>query len=576
MSDLSSLALRLAGQNAYEKGISLQKQGAVDKLVVDLPKIIATVQGTITYEVELTLVSDTIEGSCNCPASEGFDFCKHCVAALISYDEQCKAFDKIKEGDPSTRLKAYLDLLSEREIKDAFYKQLLQSSELFEYWLLLADLKSQKISSIDLKKYVTKALPLKDIWKHDKVRDYFSNASKALMRLFNAVETIDVESQLQFCEFTLARYDKILERIDDSGGHRFGVFTLLEKKHADTFRRLNRGSKEKAEYLMALYDAPYNHIEFTGLPAKYIGEEDKDVESVFYMLLKAWVDEQIQKLQQKVKVSSAIALKVRAQTLVHYLYEHSDYKLALYYSTQVATDIEDYFNILALAVKAEEFTIAAEYLQLLQQGSTSAEAKLKVERFACEVYSAKNDLKRALQHSWNVFEITHKISDIQTIQALAARLTIDKEVVLFEAEKLLLKHIRLGSVRKNTSEHLRTIETLAELYLLADLTDKALALSQQYDLPNDTVHEIAQASLAKRPKASFNLYRQLCLLYPQLGSPKDYEICVELLLELDKELNNQGLWSEKFNHLLAELFDIFSHKETFIALLQRHFPNARH
>jgi hypothetical protein len=336
------------------------------------------------------------------------------------------------------------------------------------------------------------------------------------------------------------------------------------------------GSIEKAEYLMALYDAPYNHLEFTGLPSKYIAEDDKAIEGAFYKLLKSWIDEHIEKLQHNAKVSSAIALKVRATTLIRYLQKHSDFKSALYYLTLIAADIDDYFDIVALAVKAEEFTIAAEYLQLLKQGSTSAEEKLKVEKFACEVYSAKNDLKRALQHAWNIFEITHKITDIQIIEALAVKLNIEKEEILYKAERLLLKYIHLGSGKKNNSEHLRTIETLAELYLLGDLVDKALALSKQYDLPNDTVHEIAHASLAKRPKASFNLYRQLCLLYPQLGSPKDYEACVELLLELDKELTKQGLWSEKFNHLLAELFDIFRHKETFIALLQKHFPNARH
>jgi uncharacterized Zn finger protein len=573
MIDLQALALRLAGQNAFEKGLALNVDGAVENLVVKLPKITASVEASSLFQVELTFAGETIDGNCNCPASEGFDFCRHCVAVLLSYDEYNKTFEKLRDGEPSLRLKAYIEGLGEKELKTELYTLLSQSPDLFEHWVLLADLSSKKIQAGDLKKQITKALPLRNIWRNEKVRDYFLKASKTLIRLFSAIETVDVNTQFEFCEAALARYDKILERIDDANGSRFGVFSLLEKRYALAFSQLSMPTSEKAEYLLTLFDAPYNHIEFTGLPHRFI-QDDGALQLAFFRLLKQWVDKHIRSNAKK-KISTTIALKRRTRTLIEYLSSQLDYKSALYYYTKIANSLDDYFSIVELAISAHEYAIASEYLELIKQQSKNKADALTVAQFALKVSQAKDDYSAALTDAWSIFEITHNIQDIEVIQNLASTLDIEVSEIQLKAEKVLLKHIRMGGFAKSSGEHLRTIETLAELYLLSGFTDKALALSQQYELPHDTLHEIAHASLSVRPKASFNLYRQLCLLYPQLGSGNDYESCLELLRELDDELPHSEGLSERFNHLLAELFDIFQHKEAFIVLLQKQFPNTR-
>ena len=88
LDDLRALAQRLAGQNAYERGEQLFQNKAVTYLHFDKLSIQAKVQGSKSYDVKLSLLNDTVDGGCSCPASEGFDYCKHCVATLLEYQKQ--------------------------------------------------------------------------------------------------------------------------------------------------------------------------------------------------------------------------------------------------------------------------------------------------------------------------------------------------------------------------------------------------------------------------------------------------------------------------------------------------------
>ncbi|MCK0713977.1 SWIM zinc finger domain-containing protein [Chromohalobacter sarecensis] len=56
--------------------VGWNKQGAT---------ITADVEGSERYTVTLKLNKRGLDGGCDCPASEGIDFCKHCVAVALMY-----------------------------------------------------------------------------------------------------------------------------------------------------------------------------------------------------------------------------------------------------------------------------------------------------------------------------------------------------------------------------------------------------------------------------------------------------------------------------------------------------------
>ena len=75
----------LAGAGPYARGTSYFEDGRVTNLVAHRGRITDTVEGTHPYHVELRATPRLLEGSCNCPASEGFEFCKHCVAVALAF-----------------------------------------------------------------------------------------------------------------------------------------------------------------------------------------------------------------------------------------------------------------------------------------------------------------------------------------------------------------------------------------------------------------------------------------------------------------------------------------------------------
>lgn len=574
MSELYALAQRLAGQTAYEKGLELHNAKQVQNLQFSPQSVRAQVQGTHLYQVELTKVAESFDGGCSCPASEGFDFCKHCVATLLEYSDKLDDFEKMRDGPPALRIQAHIEQLTEVDAKAALFNMIVQSPALLEHWLLIADVSSSKIQAKDLKKYFTKALPLRDIWRHDKVRDYFDKAFQTLSGLFSVIELMGVQQRFDMCEFTLQRYDKILERIDDSGGYRLSVFTLLEKQLSKSFKLLTWSKDEKSDYLIGLYNPPYNHLTFKEIPKKFIGLEDDTFTHTFFGKLKNVVDRKIAE-RERIKTSENIVLKQMIKQLIEYYKLNNQLKPALYYCTQAANTIDEYFEIIALAIQAAEYDIALEYIQIAAPQARMQEDKTDLERFALDLALKTEQQDGALMHAWSIFEATFKIEDYKYLETLCINLKQDPQNLLNRAEKMLLGQVKVIGAKRQSGSAMRAIENLIEFYLYSEQIDKALSLSKQYELAPDTMQEVAYASLSKRPKASFNLYRQLSLLYPQLGTHKDYESCIELLKELDGGLQHDDTMSEKFNHLLAELADIFRHKEAFIVLLDTAFPNIR-
>lgn len=574
MSELTALAQRLAGQNAFEKGVQLYKSNQIQNLQFSNQSVKAQVQGTHLYQVELTRVGESFDGGCTCPASEGFDFCKHCVATLLEYSDRLEDFEKMRQGPPAVRIQAHIEQLSEDQAKSVLLDMIKQTPELLEHWLLIADVSSGKLQPKDLKKHFTKALPLRDIWRHDKVRSYFEKAHQTLTNLFNVIELISAQQRFDLCEFTLQRYDKILERVDDSGGYRLSVFTLLERQLALSFQSLTWSNAEKSDYLVGLYNASYNHLTFESIPKKFISADDHQLRDAFFAKLKILVDRKIA-VSENIKTSETIVLKQMTKQLIDYYRLNEQYKLALYYSTQIATHLDEYFEIITLAISACEYDIAHEYVMIAQNQSRMLEDKIKADKLALSVALKTEQSEQALQYAWAIFAATLKLEDYKHLCTLTLTLSGDIESLQVRAERALLDQLKMLGNKKHTSLIMRAVESLVEFYLYSEQIDKALSLAKQYELAPDTMQEVAFASLPTRPKASFNLYRQLSLLFPQLGAHKDYVSCIELLKELDSGLQHDDMMSEKFNHLLAELADIFRHKEAFIALLNTAFPQIR-
>ena len=79
---------RAAGPGAFARGAAYHAQGRVDLLSLDGDQAVARVLGSETYRVRLRWRGDAAAGSCDCPAFDSTDFCKHMVALAITARER--------------------------------------------------------------------------------------------------------------------------------------------------------------------------------------------------------------------------------------------------------------------------------------------------------------------------------------------------------------------------------------------------------------------------------------------------------------------------------------------------------
>jgi len=50
-----------------------------------------------------------VKGGCDCPASEGFDVCKHCVAVALAVEARSSILQQAASADNGERIGAFLE-----------------------------------------------------------------------------------------------------------------------------------------------------------------------------------------------------------------------------------------------------------------------------------------------------------------------------------------------------------------------------------------------------------------------------------------------------------------------------------
>ena len=75
----------MADARSFARGRAYLDAGRVRRLAVDGTTVTAIVEGTSAYRVRLAVTRAGLDATCSCPyGSEGV-FCKHCVAAALSW-----------------------------------------------------------------------------------------------------------------------------------------------------------------------------------------------------------------------------------------------------------------------------------------------------------------------------------------------------------------------------------------------------------------------------------------------------------------------------------------------------------
>jgi uncharacterized Zn finger protein len=247
----NDLLIRLAGKPAFNRGMDYFRGEHVLGLSHKSNRVTANVEGTEIYRVTLKWTARQLDGACDCPASEGFDFCKHCVAVALTLRETQAEQDQLVQGGVGNRIKAYLLKQDKEKLANWLLEFIESERSLLQQWSMRADSDLGILDAKTLKKRITAAIPYnRNLYRYNQVRSYFAQVETVMAYLCEKAEKLPADDVLKLVDYSLQSITRALETIDDSGGFRFGAVELLQITHINTCKRLDWPKKKLTKYLL--------------------------------------------------------------------------------------------------------------------------------------------------------------------------------------------------------------------------------------------------------------------------------------------------------------------------------------
>lgn len=565
---LSDRQLRkLAGEAAFGRGVEYFREGMVVGWNQSGTTINADVEGTERYRVILKLSKRSLEGGCDCPASEGIDFCKHCVAVALAYRTNQAEEARLTEGDATDRIQAYLQQMDKPSLIEALQSLIAQDPMLRQQWSLRADAVLGVLDHKALKKRITAAFPLnRDLYRYGQVSAYFARAEVIVEQLAEQAPQLPADKCLALVDHALSRMARALETIDDSGGFRFHCEQILQDTHVRTVRRLDWSPAKLATYL---YDKAFGGSEdsYPSIPDAYAEAlGDAGMAAYHACLQRAWDD------LPALPTKAGWMTKYRYIRLRDPLLKRAEAAgdlpamLALYQKT--ASDERDCLDAAQRCIAHEAWDELETWLARAKQAASREFPHQQVERQRLEVrlYLQRGEEEAAAALQWEIYQSTRKLGDYRQLVNLATEHNLAVDYRRRAHDWLVDGLDKTPQLPFGWGP--RMVDSLLEIYLFEGRWDEAQALCAERAVSPTLLHQLAQA--LKAPDESLPLYLRLVRHEVQQTNNQGYRDGIALLRELQGRLETAPQ-RDAFEAALAQLRSEFKPKRNFIKWLNEAF-----
>ena len=229
----------MAGASAFQRGEAYFAAGAVGRLRATDDKVIARVEGSASYQVELSVEDDDLACDCTCPrAADGY-FCKHCVAVGLAWlaensalAQQPAALAGKMKRDPWRDIAAYLNQQAAESLVELLLDVAQRDDRLYQSLLLKA---ARRGGASDADKAFRQAID--DATRIDRYHDwretraFAGNVEQVADSLAELLMPESAAGLVELAEYAIERIEQALEHIDDSGGEASSVVCRLGELH---------------------------------------------------------------------------------------------------------------------------------------------------------------------------------------------------------------------------------------------------------------------------------------------------------------------------------------------------------
>jgi len=226
----------IAGNTAFQRGEAYFADGAVDRLRASDDKITARVEGSETYQVELSVEDDDLAYDCTCPrAADGY-FCKHCVAVGLAWLAENSASPKSaaasgkRKPDPWRDITAYLGQQTAESLVELLLEVAQRDDRLYQA-LLLKAARSGGDSDKAFRRAIDDATRIDRYHDWRETRAFAGNVEQVADSLAELLTPESAAALVELSEYAIERIEHALEQIDDSSGDVGGVVHGLGELH---------------------------------------------------------------------------------------------------------------------------------------------------------------------------------------------------------------------------------------------------------------------------------------------------------------------------------------------------------
>lgn len=218
--DIEALRRRV-GEKVFARGEAYHRDGRVVLLSLEPEHILAQVEGSEDYQVELHGRGKTFGGACACPFFEDSGTCKHMVAVVLSVNETGGDATAGSVGALS-RIRDHLMKKNVGALVEMIIQMAAQNPVLFRELDLAADAASPgggKEIEARLRKVIDKATHIRDYVDYRAARPWAAGVSTALDAVAALAQSSHADTVLKLAEHAIDRIEDAAGGIDDSDGH---------------------------------------------------------------------------------------------------------------------------------------------------------------------------------------------------------------------------------------------------------------------------------------------------------------------------------------------------------------------
>ena len=549
----------MAGETTFAKGILLAKAGSVHQLTWQENSASARVTGSHEYQVSLHLDDGAIASSCSCPAATYQTMCKHAVATAITLMAQSE------QSTAKSEQQRLYDFFSQQE-KEALITLLLEEIgrdvRRWQHWLQRAERSDQPVTQASLAKQIDEALPEESLWEWREVADYFDEAEVQFKAIWEALESLPVETQWALVEHALSRLNLVIQQIDDSGGHRFGIEGELTSRLPKLFRQLPWSEQQQADWL-------FEHLLERPLDLFPSLSDFGDACHNPSLLVRC---EQALARQQ----SPGDDWKSRwqhqryAEPLIAAARARDDWRSELAIESRLAQTVRDWLALCQLCLDHQEPLDGEYWLAKARQQANDPKEHRHCDRMEIQLCEQLNDKPRAWALANRLFEQQPSFEEYQNLSQLQQRLGWIDEGLLQRVETALkAAHQPTGRVLINYQR-----DALLWFYLDQGREDEACDWVKEHKVGAEALLTLADRVLQRRPLDALSYHFRVAATTVEQTNNGAYQQAVAQLQRLQRALPADDAVRASFFERLNSLAREHKRKRNFIQLVDSHFPSS--